>query len=192
MQINKATVKMLEEREINVNEALTTLFILSYGLEKGNTIMNDDMISRLSMAEMIDYDYLQGEYIVKVPLFEEGEPQKEKEDLSKRFTNEFLTEYVKIFKDVYRDRTADRPQVRNRLIKLITERDGTVTNEEILQAAKLHVNRISRERGPQYIMQADYFIWHKEKGFKIMQYIEEIRENAAKGNSNINPFEEVL
>lgn len=188
--LNKSTIEILKKNRINVNEALTTFFILEYGLEKDNMIMNDNMINILSMNELIDYNFETKLYKTKIPLFDEKTP---KIDWEQRFPRDFLMEYVKLFKSANLERGADTQHVRNKLINLITKRDNTVTNEEIMQAAKLYIARTLQQSGSKYVMKADMFILHNEKGYSIMPYIEEIREHGGDvSETKTNPFNEVL
>lgn len=188
MQINENLIKELKQACIPVNEGLTTVFILEYGLEDNNTIMNDRIISQLSMAGLVEYDFENEKYIVKFSALSDG---KQKTDYVNRFPQSFLNEYNNIFKSVFRERSSDTREILRKLTKLCEERDATVTNEEILAAARLHVKRASAN-GPQFIQKADLFIHHRDKGFSIMPYIEEIRENGGQIETNSNPFNDVM
>lgn len=193
MEFSKNIIDIIRFNGIPVNDGLTTLLILHYGIEKDNSIMNDRIISKLSMAGVIDYDYNTEKYTINEPLFdvETLSLERPKTDWKKRFPDDFIKEYVSLFKKVNKERSADRTSVRKKMSDLIELRDSTVTNDEIMEAAKLYTFRMSER--PNFIMQADYFIHHRDKGFTIMTYIEEIRENKEKGISdNTSKFEDTL
>lgn len=178
---NKETYKILKNDKYNQNELATTLLILYFELYDKNRIMQDNCISELSKMGLIDYDFTTERYIVKCDIFEESEKIV-------AISDEFIKEYRDKFKKINKDRVSSSTEIKRRIEKLRKECDNTITDEEILKAADLHISRL---RSPEYLKQADYFIWGRDCGFYIMKYIEEIRENPDIQTNN-NKFDTIL
>lgn len=179
MKFNKKVIIQLQEAGLNVNESLTTLLILYFNIEKNNLIMKNSYISELSKIGLIEYNFTNKIYKIKCELFEEKIIP---------VSDEFVKKYIDKFRNVNKARTAPTAEVKKRINKLRTEVDKTITDDEILKAVDLHIQRLS---SPEYIKQADYFIWGRDCGFYCMKYIEEIRQNPTT-NTSQNPFEQSL
>lgn len=175
MEINREIKQLLKEHNENVNEALTILLVIYYKLEKGNLIMNDRYITTLSNLGIIGYDFAKSEYVFKMPLFVEEEDLP-KEQINHILSEEFVLEYIDKFKAVNPTRRASKLSVRDRFEKLL-KNFHDVTEDEIMKAVDMHIAELS---SPNYLKQADYFIWKQNEGFNIMRYIEEIRKGPQK------------
>lgn len=185
MLINKELKAQLKENCIDVNEGLTVILILYFGLEKGNTMMNDKIITLLSVAQIIDYDYEKEEYIFNIPVFEE-EPVKAVEE-NPMFDVSFIKEYISVFVQCNPQKRVSVASVLPKM-KMLVKNYPDVTQQELIAAAKLHVTRFDR----QHIKQPNYFIHKEGEGFNCMTEIEMVREGHTADKTDANPFEDVL
>lgn len=170
---NKKILSILNDYGIRQNEALTTLLIIYYKLEKDNRIMIDEFISELSKCKLIEYDFRKQQYFLTMPLF-----GKEDESLD----NDWITEYMNMFAKINKERRGDKKTVAKRIAKLMQEYHD-ITPEMILKATELYIKRV---RDPQFLKKSHKFIWDEDNGYEILTYINMLKDQTSPNNDRID------
>ncbi len=186
MLINEKLKKQFEMNCINYNEGMTTLLILYFGLERNNSAMNDRMITQLSVANLLSYNYERQEYTFPVPLFEEE--KKATYDKSHPCLDAgFMREFIDLFIRKNPRKRVSVTQLSEQMVKLVRDFPD-VTQHELMEAAKLHLAEFDEI----HCKQPNYFIHKQGEGYNCMAYIERVREGESAKSNDFNLFEDTL
>lgn len=186
LKLNDKLKEQFKENCIDYNEGMTTLLILYFGLEHNNSAMNDKMITQLSVANLLGYDYEKQVYTFPVGLFEEekkGTYDKNHPCLDPGFMRSFIDLFIK----KNPRKRVSVTQLSEQMVKLVKDFPD-VTQHELMEAAKLHL----AEFDDIHCKQPNYFIHKQGEGYNCMAYIERVREGESAKSKDFNPFEDTL